>query len=179
MSMLGVNDTLNDASVCAQKEAFTCHLYGKPDVTSIDEARYRLFCTKPIQSSSLPPCSDALKHHMMRANYQAHIWRNALVAQTTPPLSPHKKGWTIDDGCLHVMWLTKPPAPDALMLLISCRCTTGCSSQRCSCRSNLLLCTDICGCKDCTNAAGVDNDDADGDIGPDSNDSQDSDIDLD
>ena len=45
-------------------------------------------------------------------------------------------------------------------------------------RRVVLLCTDICGCRDCTNA-GTDNEDADGNIGQDANDSQDSDIDLD
>ena len=83
---------------------------------------------------------------------QAHIWRTALVAVLDPPPNPDGNGWSLDDnGQLHVTWMTKDPAPTALLELISCLCITGCSTQRCSCKTNNLPRTDVCGCKNCTN----------------------------
>ena len=83
---------------------------------------------------------------------QAHIWRTVLVAVLDPPPNPDGNGWSLDDnGQLHVTWMTKDPAPTALLELISCRCVTGCSTQRCSCKTNNLPCTFVCGCKNCAN----------------------------
>ena len=41
----------------------------------------------------LPPCQQALKMHIMRANYQAMIWRQAYIAH---PDIPYRfgHGWT-------------------------------------------------------------------------------------
>ena len=44
---------------------------------------------------------------------------------------------------------TNPPAPDSIMELISCGCKTGCQTDRCRCRKNELLCTEMCRCKNC------------------------------
>ena len=152
MSSVGQHSTLTDPAVVLQLEVFTCYLYGKPAETSINEVRYQLFCTKPTQSSNLPPYSDALRQHMLRANYQAFIWRNVLVAVANPPLCPDKQDWALDDdNSLRITWMSIPPAPSALLELISCGCESGCTNQRCSCRANSLLCTDMCTCKDCTN----------------------------
>ena len=46
---------------------------------------------------------------------------------------------------------TNLPAPDLITELISCGCTTGCQTDRCRCRKNELLCTEMRRCKDCEN----------------------------
>ena len=43
------------------------------------------------------------------------------------------------------------PAPDSIIELSMCKCTTGCSSFRCKCRKNGLLCMEMCLCADCHN----------------------------
>ena len=56
-----------------------------PDsVHDADKARSVLFkkATRPIV---LPPPSDALKFYILRAHYQALIWKMAHIPQTTIP----------------------------------------------------------------------------------------------
>ena len=49
-----------------------------------------------IACDHLPPCSDALYLHIMRANYQAKIWRESLL-QYQSDMDPPENGWTLDD----------------------------------------------------------------------------------
>ena len=60
--------------------------------------------------------------------------------------SPHDFGWVVNESSISVKWMTVLPAPQALLAMISCHCTTGCKTQRCSCRGSSLQCTDVCGC---------------------------------
>ena len=51
-----------------------------------------------------------------------------------------------------------PVAPKYILQIIRCSCKTGCSSYRCSCRKNDMLCSEACTyCKinDCGNAETV------------------------
>ena len=66
-------------------------------------------------------------------------------------LPPPVGGWKIVDGRLEIAWMTRPSAPDSLIECVSCKCKTGCKTQRCSCRKSELQCTDVCGCSDCSN----------------------------
>jgi len=58
-------------------ERFTCGLYMSSGNQSgqVNDARYELFCAKngEVESHQLPPCQDALKKHILRANYQAGV----------------------------------------------------------------------------------------------------------
>ena len=99
-------------------------------------------CCLSMQSSSLPPTLDALSMHVRRANYQAVIWRRALHPGSSLP-GPHGYGWLCkpesgDDPASHssveIQWMTRPAAPQALLDLVECGCTSGCSTQRCRCR---------------------------------------------
>ena len=49
-----------------------------------------------------------------------------------------------------------PPAPAAIIDLVKCNCKKGCS-KGCSCRKELLGCTEMCGCInfDCHNPFSV------------------------
>ena len=125
-----------------------CALYGKPTVTDVNSLRYQLFCLHSGNTEQLPPCRDALVQHMKRAVYQSAIWRRALEARPIVP-SPDGHGWTVEGEELRVHWMEQCPAPDALLELVSCGCSSGCSTRRCSCKSNGMLCTDICQCDKC------------------------------
>ena len=46
---------------------------------------------------------------------------------------------------------TNPPAPESIIELTACGCKTGCKSDRCRCRKNKFVCTEMCRCKDCEN----------------------------
>ena len=57
-------------------ERLACLLYGI-DHNDVNDVGYQLFSTRGAQSHLLPPTRDALLKHLLRANYQARIWRNA------------------------------------------------------------------------------------------------------
>ena len=100
----------------------------------------------------IPPSKDALVLHIKRANFQAMIWKKALDQNFTPP-SPKGNGWTIKDGNIDIEWISKEPAPKAVLELISCKNCKNCS-RRCPCKLRGFKCTDACKCDVdvCTNS---------------------------
>ena len=107
----------------------------------------------------MPPRQDALRQHVLRANYQAGVWQRALEREPAIP-GPAGHGWSLTrDQELSFVWMTKAPAPDNLLLLISCQCQRGCDSNRCSCVHAGLRCTDAFRCDDCSNKDRPDVDD--------------------
>ena len=117
--------------------------------------RYKLFCSNNAQTCNLPPTKDALKYHVARANYQACIWQNSLEAAAHTP-SPHGHGWDVIDGHISIHWMDQQPAPKTLLQFISCNCLKGhCVGGRCSCRKNVMSCTDACGCVECSNTQDI------------------------
>ena len=127
-------------------ERFVCHLYGLPTCTSVNEARYELFRMKCPEAQQMLPTQDALRQHVLRSNYQCFAWKNALRPLQNLP-SPHRHGWVVEAdknvSQIHVCWMTQPPAPKALMELVSCKCTVGCATHI-TVQAFMLLCTDAC-----------------------------------
>jgi len=69
-------------------QEFVCRMYASTStICEVDELRYHLFYAKrgEVESSQLPPCKDCLYMHVLRANYQAAIWRRCLVSQPVVP----------------------------------------------------------------------------------------------
>ena len=60
------SDFLIEDNVFLTLEDFVSKLYGQTR-TNVDEARYRLFCTKPLDEKRLAPCRDALLQHAYRS----------------------------------------------------------------------------------------------------------------
>jgi len=133
-------------------EKVVCALYGDNDSHSINDTRFKLFCkNQHLQSHQLPPTNAALMKHLKRANYQAFIWKNALMP-TIPNQTPEGEGWRLIDSKLQIDWTSLPPAPEGVMLSVCCACKGTCDTRRCSCLKNNLPCTDACSCPDeCTN----------------------------
>lgn len=138
---------------------------------SINELRYRLFCSKRgnIESDHLPPCADCLYKHAYRANYQTAIRRWSLENRPEIP-SPLRHGWIQDENKLGIDWMSGQPAPEAVLKLLSCSCTRSCRLPNCSCLANGLKCTDMCRLPECDHrreevpvAVEVDADDDDSD----------------
>ena len=79
-------------------KSFVCHMYDCKGDVSVDELRYKLYCKNAgkITCDQLPPCTDALELHLMRANYQARISRESLL-QIQSDMDPLENGWTLDD----------------------------------------------------------------------------------
>ena len=114
----------------------------------------RLFCAKQgkIDSNQLPPCTDCLRMHSLRANYQAAVWRRSLQSCPQVP-SPVGYGWVHEESKLSIKWMRGEPAPAALLESLSCSCARSCKLPSCMCLTNGLKCTDMCRLRDCNNCA--------------------------
>ena len=110
-SELGKHDIVPE-HVLLKIEEFVCQMYGvKPNDRSVDKIRYDrarqkyrpngkspLSCVKGLDISLLPHCQQALRKHILRANYQALIWRKADIAYPDIP-HPSGHGWNLsEDG---------------------------------------------------------------------------------
>ena len=101
----------------------------------------------------LPPTSKSLSHHSKRANYQACVWKRALVPLQNLP-SPEGNGWQTEDGKLSPVLMARNPAPTGIIELAKCGCTTSECKKNCSCKKSELPCTEACLCmadKGCCN----------------------------
>ena len=107
-------------------QEFTCQLHCRnTKVVEVNELKYQIFiCRKgDIQSGQLPPCEDTLRQHTNRANYQAGIWRRSLENFPLIPNPADGHGWiNSDNGNLNIRWMIIPPAPDAVLCLMLCKC---------------------------------------------------------
>ena len=113
-------------------------MYGVPEVDTCNKARVKLVCIGRAQET-LPPTSDAAKFHIVRPHYQASVWNQAHSPY--PDLPPvMEMGWMHLDGQLVPQVLSRPHIPKACREIISCGCTKGCLSQRCSCRKFRMEC---------------------------------------
>ena len=129
-------------------------LYGGKKVTSLNQLRASTFHkkissnTKAILPEHLPPTSDASRFHSLQTYHQVQAWKGIK-------LPADDWGFIRRGSYLLPKFMSKLPAPDSLMKLIKCNCTTGCGTKsRCSCRKNNIKCTPMCGtCKgvSCTN----------------------------
>ena len=128
---------------------FTCQLYGDKVSTNVDDCRYKLFSSGKCLDDVLPPTCDSLLRHILIANFQTSWWQCLNAEVIVPP--PVGNGWTLADGELKIVWMTRPPAPQSLLECVECRCKTGCQTMCCSCKKGVLKCTDLCACLDCQN----------------------------
>lgn len=143
---LGANIQPSDMTLVAL-EKFVCKLYiPQSSCVDVSVARWLLFKKKQAQAENLPPTLAALKPAMMRAHFQAYIWNNDIIANIVLP-PPEEYGWILTDGTFMPKMTSLPPAPEAIVHLVKCGCTTTtCSTRRCACYKNKLTCTDLCAC---------------------------------
>ena len=105
-----------------------------------------MFKKKVVSASSfvaparLPPTASATKFHSLRAYYQIITW---LGLESN--LDATDWGWKIEDNQFAPVMTAKKPAPDNLLKIVHCNCTTACTTQRCTCRRYGLPCTPACG----------------------------------
>ena len=88
--------------------------------------------------------------HLKRANYQTAIWRRSLQAKPDIP-DPVNMGWHIEEGTLEPIWMTSPPAPTAVLQLLSCNCVRSCKEDECQFARSGLKCTELCRLANCAN----------------------------
>ena len=97
----------------------------------------------------------------MRTHYQVMVWMGVGGIQ------PTDWGWREEEGRLVPQMIEKSPAPEALLKMIHCNCTSGCETLRCTCLRYGLDCTSACGscqdrqCENIVNVSPLDDDDDD------------------
>ena len=114
---------------------------------SLATMRYNIFSKKIIVSASwfvtrerLLPTESATKLHCRRAYYQVMVW-----AGKEEDMDPRNWEWNLQDNRLVPLMSTMNAAPDNLLKIIHCNCSTACKILRCSCRRYGLPCTTVCG----------------------------------
>ena len=121
-------------------------LFGGKHAHSLDTMRYNILCKKVVSSSSfvtperLPPTESATKLHCCRVYYQIMVWMGMEEG-----MDPMKWGWKLLDNRFVPLMSRMNAAPDSLLQVIHCNCSTACKTLRCSCRRYGLPCTTVCG----------------------------------
>lgn len=137
------NDTavIEDAGCKAMIALFS----GKPG-DNLSAMRYSSLCKKVgsaktfVTPERLPPTSSATKYHALRSYLQVMLWMDKGGAMDTT-----EWGWESQSNSLVPVMMDTAPAPEALLKMIHCNCTGGCSTLRCSCRKHGLNCSRVCG----------------------------------
>jgi hypothetical protein len=144
----GIGDSVEcNKEAQSNAEQFVCHLYGHDDDTFINNVRLKMFVKGKSSIESLPPTQDALSFHIKRANYQAYIWKQALVADPQLPTADGQ-GWKLEEGKLKPVLVSLEAIPKACKELVSCSCKSGCQTNRCGClKIGHKRCTSACYCK--------------------------------
>lgn len=145
----------------------SCYNYNRPHdnmsdvrigVWTVKVGNKKITSAPPLKN--LPPTAEAFRLHVLRAHYQAAIWRSALQSQPEFP-SPEHYGWTLDDESNAYDPIpvpeSHPLAPNDVLQLIKCGCASDqpCGSMRCGCFAANMQCTIFCKCKgstDCKNS---------------------------
>lgn len=105
-------------------------------------AEFRFHCFEKATTknsmnlASLPPTRKAAREHSFRVYHQMQIW----LGNQLPPTN---WGWKQTSNGLLPITTTHSPVPEALLKIICCKCTKGCSGN-CSCRKVGLYCSSIC-----------------------------------
>jgi len=119
-------------------------VYGGKADESLAELRYSCYCSLTLSArfrpESLPPSESAAAMHALRVHYQCVFWTS--LGDTT--LCPTDWGWTVQSGVMTPVLLEGDIAPNSLLKVIKCSCTTNCTRASCSCRKYGLHCLSAC-----------------------------------
>ena len=137
-------------------EEFVIQLYCRndtpSDVHSLSSLRWFMFSKKQMDSLSLPPTKETLRQKVLRAHYTTLVWKSSHLPSPTLP-DPVLYGWKLKStgDMYEAVTTTLLPAPESIIHLSVCGCTTKCITLRCKCRKNNLKCSDMCKCNECLN----------------------------
>ena len=110
-------------------------LLGRSQVSSLDEARAKVFMEKidgkqVVKPESLPPTTHCASFHFYRVYCQLQEWLGN-------PVLPHGWGWVESNGKYYPVFMTNPAAPDYLLQYVWCGCKADkCNRITCSCNKH-------------------------------------------
>ena len=103
---------------------------------------FRLLKHSTLRPELLPPTEEAASQHILRSYLQFVDWRE-LVSMY---LQPEEYGWVKVGEEYQPIGTTIPIAPDELLKIAACNCSSGRCRSRCTCKSQGIDCIDCCGC---------------------------------
>ena len=123
-----------------------------------------MFSKFQYKSEKLPPTKSTLREKILRSHYTSLVCKSAHLPSPILP-DPKEFGWRWNspEKSYESIMTKNLPAPESVIELCICKCKTGCTSLRCMCKKNSMLCTEMCLCVDCCNGEN-DNDNVDSDI---------------
>ena len=120
------------------------YLYHGPNLT-LGEIWYKMFSRKAvagmIKPETLPPTEGEAVQHSLRAYLQTRDW----ILLQSMSLNPCDYGWTLSVHGYEPVPTLDPMAPENLLKFISFNCHGDCSSRRCTCKKNGVMCIPACG----------------------------------
>ena len=141
------------SEVLSAAKLLVAKMYYSAENGAINHLRHYLFFKNLAKNDNLPPTEDSLHLHIMRANFQCYIWKQTLNPKPDI-VNPVGNGWTVKDGTISPLLMTKEPAPKSLLEVTTCSCKSSRCQGRCSCSAQGLVCTIACNCageEDCNN----------------------------
>ena len=132
-----------------------CQRSTPTEVKTLQSLRWYMFTKMQCESKKLPPTPSALEFAKKWSHFITHVWKKSNVA--SPKYLPVEDyGWKYnpDSKTFDAVMTDKFPTPEAIIELSICKCKSGCKSQRCTCRRNNLVCTDIRMCSASVNIDG-------------------------
>jgi hypothetical protein len=149
-SLLGMAD-VNPETLVDPLYKFVSLLYNSK-ATSIENTRWDLY-RRGGTAEQLPPTRGAFLPHVKRAHYCAKIFKTADDPQ--PAIwNPEDFGWVETGGKYKPFMTLNGPAPDGILNAVKCSCKKGCGTNRCSCKNNGKVCSELCNCDhNCENVA--------------------------
>ena len=78
----------------------------------------------------------AARFHSLRVYLQVKQWQGEGSG-----MSMEDWGWKVTNDQVFPVATDLPPAPESLLQLIRCNCSSDCSSMRCICRKNGMQCS--------------------------------------
>ena len=119
----------------------------------INEIRDNIWSRTKFENQMIPSV-EALKLHWQRSCWVINMWSQADKNHMVLP-DIEQFGWKIVNNSLTIVWDTDENIQTihnrVEALLKGCKCTTGCSTGRCSCKRKGSLCLEGCECVHCTN----------------------------
>ena len=112
---------------------------------NFNELRYSVYYKKLCDYSDLPPTTDSIRLHILRAYYATHQ-QISLLEKNRRILDPLKYGYCYDDDDILMPkrnYILFPPISE---LVPCCHCTK-CKNVRCCCYRNSLKCSKFCKCQ--------------------------------
>jgi len=120
-------------------------LFGGKHADSVETMQYNIIIQQGFPSSSfvtpkrLPPSEYATKLHCRSVYYQIMVWLGIEEG-----MDAMNWGWKLLDNRFVPLMPRMNAAPDSLLKVIRCNCSTACKTLRCSYRRYGLPCITVC-----------------------------------